>query len=115
MVSSMSTSISHAPPIWKPPELNCFKLNVDASFRTGASTFSVGMVLRNHEGSFISGKAVCCEGASSPLEAEATAILEGLMWLISLPQILFFAFNLSNVLRITFLKWVILWRVVAHC
>lgn len=85
MVPSTLTSISHAPPVWKPPDAGCFKLNVDASFHAGANTFSVGLVLRNHEGMFIIGKAVCCEGASSPLEAEATAIFEGLSWLTSLP------------------------------
>ena len=78
MVFSTSTSISHAPPVWKPPDAGCFKLNVDASFHAGANTFSVGLVLRNHEGMFIIGKTVCCEGASSPLEAEATTIFEGL-------------------------------------
>lgn len=34
---------------WKPPEVGSIKLNVDASFFPGANSFSVGMVIRDHE------------------------------------------------------------------
>ena len=38
---------------WKPPAVGTLKLNVDASFDPGGSTFSVGMVIRDSEGSFV--------------------------------------------------------------
>lgn len=79
MLSSPMSSISYAPHIWKPPDEGYFKLNVDASFRAGADTFSVGLVLRDHKGSFIIGKAICSTRTSSTLEPEATVIFEGLI------------------------------------
>ncbi|KAK1378130.1 hypothetical protein POM88_024874 [Heracleum sosnowskyi] len=35
---------------WKPPEIGTFKLNVDAAYRVEDSTFSIGMVIRDHSG-----------------------------------------------------------------
>lgn len=37
---------------WKPPFPGGFKINVDASVMPGENFFSIGMVLRDHEGSF---------------------------------------------------------------
>ncbi|XP_074346362.1 uncharacterized protein LOC141685140 [Apium graveolens] len=51
---------------------------VDATDYQGASSFSIGMVLRNHEGSFVAGKTLCQTMVPSVLEAEARAIMEGL-------------------------------------
>ena len=69
---------------WVCPDPGVLKLNVDAAYCQGASSFSIGMVLRNHEGSFVAGKTLCQTMVPSVLEAEARAIMEGLHWLCSL-------------------------------
>lgn len=38
---------------WSPLENDCLKLNVDASIFPGTGSFSIGMMLRDHRGSFI--------------------------------------------------------------
>ena len=55
---------------WKRPELGTLKLNVDASVKQGQSSFAIGMVLRNHEGHYISGKTARFQGSTSVVEAE---------------------------------------------
>lgn len=71
---------------WRKPEVGVLKLNVDAAVKLGAATFSMGLVIRDHTGAFVSGKAVCADMVSSVVEAEALAILEGLQWLSSMNQ-----------------------------
>ncbi|XP_074378321.1 uncharacterized protein LOC141719854 [Apium graveolens] len=44
---------------WKPPREGCLKLNVDASIKLGSDLFTVGLVLRDHHGIFVGGKAIC--------------------------------------------------------
>lgn len=48
-----------------------FKLNVDASIVEGSSSFSIGMVLRNHRGQFVGGKVMRFEKKVTVFEAEA--------------------------------------------
>lgn len=47
---------------WKKPITSTFKINVDASVYPGAHRYSVGMVLRNHEGFFVAGRTCCFAG-----------------------------------------------------
>ena len=44
----------------------------------------MGLVLRDHSGTLVAGKTICKLMVSSVFEAEATAILEGLQWLINM-------------------------------
>lgn len=72
------------PQKWKPPDFECMKLNVDASVRVGASDFSIGLIIRDHRAHFVAGKVMCIARTGTVLEAEATAILEGLKWIVSM-------------------------------
>ncbi|XP_074356116.1 uncharacterized protein LOC141695803 [Apium graveolens] len=69
---------------WSPPEIGCFKLNTDASFRSDSASFSIGLVLRDHLGSFVAGKAASFTNCHTVLEAETIAIWEGFKWLTSM-------------------------------
>lgn len=66
---------------WNRPREGTFKLNVDASVKQNQDHFAVGMVLRNHEGRFVAGKAARFRGVVQVLEAEVMAIFEALKWL----------------------------------
>lgn len=66
---------------WKPPELGCVKVNVDASVFTGAESFSVGMVLMDCDGSFIEGKTIRLLKKDSILEAKTVRVHEALVWM----------------------------------
>lgn len=57
---------------------------VDASLFPGMSSFSLGLVLRDHHGNFIQAKNMVKAGAVTVLEAEAWGIAEALEWLQSL-------------------------------
>lgn len=75
-----------APPVrlvakWQPPAMGNFKINVDASVFPEAQHYSVGMVLRNHEGMFLGSRTCCFAGKVSVMEAEAMGILEALSWI----------------------------------
>ncbi|XP_074323648.1 uncharacterized protein LOC141660552 [Apium graveolens] len=65
---------------WQPPEVDCLKINVDASLVEGQNSFTIGMVLRNHHGHFLVGKTLKFVGSVSVMEAEMTRIFEALNW-----------------------------------
>lgn len=60
--------------IWQPPKLDSFKVNVDASLFPNAQNFKVGIVLRDHLGSFIAGKVKDFSMIESVFEAEMVGI-----------------------------------------
>lgn len=66
---------------WKPLTEGVLKINVDASFITSSATFQIGMVLRNHQGTFLAGRNLCPRSPTSVFEAEAIGVLEGLSWI----------------------------------
>lgn len=66
---------------WKPPAEGFLKVNVDASVFAGADTFIIGMVLRDHNGSFIQGKNLCLPYPGTVLEGEAIGVKEALTWI----------------------------------
>ncbi|XP_074377272.1 uncharacterized protein LOC141718788 [Apium graveolens] len=68
----------------KQDEIGFYKLNVDAAIKLGDPSFSMGLVLRDHTGAFVTGKTICRAMVSSVVEAEAQAILEGLQWLLTM-------------------------------
>lgn len=67
-----------------PPGAGGFKVNVDASVREGSSSFSVGIVLRDHAGGFCQARSARREGEVSVFKAEAWGVLEAIRWIISL-------------------------------
>lgn len=60
------------------------KINVDAYLVTGAHSFSVGMIIRNHIGQFIQAKNLRYAGEVPVFEAEVRGVLEAMLWLQSL-------------------------------
>lgn len=50
---------------WQAPPAATVKLNVDASVYEGASCYSLGLVLRDHQGAFLRGRTICVNGAAS--------------------------------------------------
>lgn len=70
---------------WQPPQVGKFKVNVDASVFAGQNSFAVGMVLRNWQGHYISGKTMRFADNVKVMEAEMVGILETLTWLEVLP------------------------------
>lgn len=78
--TSRNQNLNQQNQTWSPPTRGELKINVDASVFEGEDSFTIGMVLRNHQGHFIKGKTMRLAGRVSVLEAESSAILEGLMW-----------------------------------
>ncbi|CAL8151591.1 unnamed protein product [Prunus armeniaca] len=54
-VQSLSLPVVHVPLAWDPPDVGCFKLNVDGSRRSMSKAIGAGGVLRNSEGLWIGG------------------------------------------------------------
>ncbi|KAL8124645.1 hypothetical protein AgCh_012338 [Apium graveolens] len=69
---------------WTTPAAGEYKVNVDASWFQGAESFSIGMVIRNHLGSFVEGRTVVLSQAADALEAEVLGIREALSWVKSM-------------------------------
>nr|GMD31864.1 transcription factor TCP4-like [Ipomoea batatas] len=67
--------------VWKAPDYNVLKLNVDAAVREDGNMLGMGWVLRDHRGGVRAVGAVGKRGAVLPKEAEALAIREALSWL----------------------------------
>lgn len=67
--------------MWNALDPGKFKVNVDASVFPNASSFTVGMVMRNHQGTFIAGKVICLPMVELVFEAETVGINEALSWI----------------------------------
>lgn len=81
---SNASTKSSIPVRWCKPELGVVKHNVDAAFKMGETSCSLGLVVRDSMGTLVIGKTVCKSMVGSVLEAEAYAVLEGLRWLLTL-------------------------------
>lgn len=66
---------------WTPPEVGALKINVDASVFPGSYTFSIGMLVRDHQGSFLAGRRLRLPAPASVFEAEVIGVKEALSWL----------------------------------
>ncbi|KAM0896207.1 hypothetical protein ACQ4PT_023336 [Festuca glaucescens] len=64
---------------WQPPPMGAIKVNVDASYCHVSGEAAVGAVVRNHQGQIVVASSKVIEKCQDPEEAEACAILEGLM------------------------------------
>lgn len=73
---------------WVAPQVGKLKLNVDASVFPGTSFFSVGMILRDHQGLFIKVRSARCAGEVSVFEAKAWGVLKALKWLLTFFKLL---------------------------
>lgn len=65
---------------WIPPEAGRLKINVDAYVFAGTSSYSIGMVLRDHLGSFCKARSLRKRGQVSVFEAETQGVLEAIDW-----------------------------------
>ena len=64
--------------VWRPPEINCIKLNVDASFfLADCLQGSTGVGVRDHEGKLIPAQALWYEHEANSFVMEALAIRDG--------------------------------------
>ena len=61
------------------------KLNVDALVVEGSTSFSIAMVLRNHNGQFVEGRNFRGAGHATVLEAETRGLVETLHWARNIP------------------------------
>ncbi|MCH86239.1 60S ribosomal protein L23, partial [Trifolium medium] len=66
---------------WQPPADGEFKCNVDAALFNEEQQFGMGMCIRGAHGSFVKVGTMVIEGTPPPLEAEAYALKEALIWL----------------------------------
>lgn len=66
---------------WVPPDPGSYKINVDASVYPGIDSFSIGLVLRDHGGTFIAGKFLNLRAPDSVFKAEMIGIREALSWI----------------------------------
>lgn len=74
----------HVDTHWRAPAVGDLKINVDASIYDGSSKFSVGMILRDHTGSFCRARNLCREGLITVFEAETWGVLEAIKWALQL-------------------------------
>lgn len=66
---------------WQRPAENVLKLNVDASYFPEAETFTIGMVIHDHTGTFIKGKTLALPSSDNLVEAESMGVTEALSWI----------------------------------
>lgn len=71
---------------WSAPLAGRLKINVDASVKVNEPYYTIGMVVRDHEGMFVAGKTMKIEGHVSVLEAESVGVLEALLWSKEFPD-----------------------------
>lgn len=64
---------------WKPPA-GWSKINVDASYQSGATHIGAGCIIRDDQGRFIRARATRIHGGVSTREAEALSFKEALTW-----------------------------------
>ena len=73
--------VSHGAICWEKPCFGWLKCNVDAVIFNYQSKFSIGCVIRNSVGEFVTARCECFPGICGPREAEALGIREALSWI----------------------------------
>lgn len=63
---------------WVAPVEGRWKVNVDASVVEGGSSYSFGMIIRDHNGVCCKGRTICCGGVVFVFQAEAKGVLEAM-------------------------------------
>lgn len=79
--SQISWQMTEGSEHWTKPEINSFKVNIDAAIFEGEGRYGFGGVVRDHRGNFVSAISGLREGAISPEVAEGVALKEVLSWL----------------------------------
>lgn len=86
--TAAATAKSHANPLtshkWKPLAPGFYKLNTDAAFKPVDDSCYVGLIIRDHLGTFVAGQVKKVRMVQSVIEAETAAIHEGFQWLLTL-------------------------------
>lgn len=70
---------------WCQPTIGELKVNVDASVYEGEDSFSIGMVMRNHQGHYVKGKIMRFGECVSVMEADLVGTAETLKWIEEVP------------------------------
>lgn len=76
-------SNSNASKKWEPPLSGELKVNVDASFKAGSESFTVGMVARDCKGLFIEGRSITLPCPTTVMDAECIGVREALSWIMN--------------------------------
>lgn len=71
---------------WQLPTDGVVKINVDAFVYPGTNAFSIGMVMRNNEGTVMAAKNYKFWGEVLVVEAEAIGVCEALSWIKELQR-----------------------------
>ncbi|XP_043813957.1 uncharacterized protein LOC110609368 [Manihot esculenta] len=81
VVSSVSTIVDPARPIWSPPPHGWIKANIDASLTLQRGSVGFGCVIRKDDGSFVAARAGSFYSQMDAKCAEAIAFREALSWI----------------------------------
>ena len=81
VVSSVSTIVDPARPIWSPPPHGWIKANIDASLSLQRGSVGFGCVIRKDDGSFVAARAGSFYSQMDAKCAEAIAFREALSWI----------------------------------
>ncbi|KAF4358548.1 hypothetical protein G4B88_015933 [Cannabis sativa] len=74
-----SVMVQHVPK-WKPPQLNGFKLNVDATTNLEQKKMGIGAIIRYHNGMVVAAFSKAIQGSFRSDEIEAKALFHALNW-----------------------------------
>ncbi|XP_021629642.1 uncharacterized protein LOC110627603 [Manihot esculenta] len=81
VVSSVSTIVNPARPIWSPPPHGWIKANIDASLSLQRGSVGFGCVIRKDDGSFVAARAGSFYSQMDAKCAETIAFREALSWI----------------------------------
>lgn len=70
--------------VWKPPQEEVLKINVDASVKDSFDHCGIGVVGRDMRGIVIFAEGSIFPGKFTPMYAELIAIKEGILWDLNL-------------------------------
>ena len=82
--SSSATQRAHGPLTWSRPLGGRWKCNLDAAMFRDLSAIGLGMVMRRNDSQFYACKTLLLPLSCSVKEAEALALREALLWVLSL-------------------------------
>uniref|UniRef100_A0A803QH07 Reverse transcriptase domain-containing protein n=1 Tax=Cannabis sativa TaxID=3483 RepID=A0A803QH07_CANSA len=76
--STPQTMHQHTP--WTPPNINGFKLNVDAASNSDQQKLGIGAIIRSHDGMVVAALSKVVQGSFRSDEMEAKALFHALNW-----------------------------------
>ncbi|KAG8642931.1 hypothetical protein MANES_12G143650v8 [Manihot esculenta] len=81
VVSSVSTTVDPARPVWSPPPHDWIKTNIDASLSLQRGSVGFGSVIRKDDGSFVAAKTGSFYSQMDAKCAEIIGFREALSWI----------------------------------